>query len=102
MNRTPLLCHVSRLTGTAALLTPVINSVGAASLCASLNCDAFASDHSSEAHFDRASFVGLAVTFYANRTRRPSNWAASDARAQTVRSGVQGKSTSAAVRCCMR
>ena len=38
----------------------VINSVGAVSLCATLNCDEFASAHSSTAHFDRESFVGLA------------------------------------------
>ena len=40
----------------------VINSVGAVSLRATLNCDAFAHAHSSESHFDRSSFVGLAVT----------------------------------------
>jgi TATA-box binding protein (TBP) (component of TFIID and TFIIIB) len=38
----------------------VINTVGAVSLRASLNCDAFATAHSSDAHYDRASFVGLA------------------------------------------
>ena len=38
----------------------VINTVGAVSLRASLNCDAFASSHSSDAHYDKASFVGLA------------------------------------------
>ena len=38
-----------------------INSVGAVSLRATLNCDAFALAHSSESHFDRSSFVGLAV-----------------------------------------
>lgn len=38
----------------------VINSVGAVSLDATLNCDAFASAHSSTSHFDRDSFVGLA------------------------------------------
>jgi TATA-box binding protein (TBP) (component of TFIID and TFIIIB) len=38
----------------------VINTVGAVSLRASLNCDAFASAHSSDAHYDKASFVGLA------------------------------------------
>jgi TATA-box binding protein (TBP) (component of TFIID and TFIIIB) len=37
-----------------------INSVGAVSLRATLNCDAFALAHSSESHFDRSSFVGLA------------------------------------------
>ena len=30
------------------------------SLRASLNCDAFAASHSADAHYDRASFVGLA------------------------------------------
>ena len=38
----------------------VINQVGAVSLRATLNCDAFAMAHSSESHFDRSSFVGLA------------------------------------------
>ena len=38
----------------------VINTVGAASLRATLECDAFAEAHLSEAHFDRSSFVGLA------------------------------------------
>jgi TATA-box binding protein (TBP) (component of TFIID and TFIIIB) len=38
----------------------VINQVGAASLRATLNCDAFATAHSSTSHFDRSSFVGLA------------------------------------------
>lgn len=38
----------------------VINQVGAVSLRASLNCEGFASAHSSSSHFDRASFVGLA------------------------------------------
>jgi len=38
----------------------VINQVGAVSLRATLNCDAFAKEHSSESHFDRSSFVGLA------------------------------------------
>lgn len=38
----------------------VINSVGAASLNATINCDAFADAHSSEVHFDRSNFVGLA------------------------------------------
>jgi TATA-box binding protein (TBP) (component of TFIID and TFIIIB) len=38
----------------------VINTVAATSLRATLNCDAFASAHSSESHFDRSSFVGLA------------------------------------------
>lgn len=39
----------------------VINQVGAASLRATLNCDAFAREHSAESHFDKQSFVGLAV-----------------------------------------
>ena len=38
----------------------VINQVGAASIDARLDCDAFASTHSSTSHYDRASFVGLA------------------------------------------
>ena len=38
----------------------VINEVGAVSLRATLNCDAFAREHSGESHFDRSSFVGLA------------------------------------------
>ena len=38
----------------------VINQVGAASLNATLNCEEFASAHSSTAHFDIKSFVGLA------------------------------------------
>ena len=38
----------------------VINQVGAASIDARLDCDAFASTHSATSHFDRASFVGLA------------------------------------------
>lgn len=38
----------------------VKNTVGAVSLRASLNCDAFAAAHSADAHYDRASFVGLA------------------------------------------
>ena len=36
------------------------NTVGAVSLRASLTCDAFASAHSADAHFDPDSFVGLA------------------------------------------
>ena len=39
----------------------VINQVGASSLRATLNCDAFAREHSAESHFDKQSFVGLAV-----------------------------------------
>ena len=38
----------------------VINEVGAASLQARLDCDRFATTHSSSAHYDRQSFVGLA------------------------------------------
>jgi hypothetical protein len=38
----------------------VINQVGAFSLHATLNCEAFATEHSSTAHFDVKSFVGLA------------------------------------------
>ena len=35
----------------------VINQVGAASIDAKLDCDAFASTHSATSHYDRASFV---------------------------------------------
>ena len=38
----------------------VINEVGAVSIDAKLDCDAFASTHSATSHYDRASFVGLA------------------------------------------
>ena len=38
----------------------VINQVGAVSIDAKLNCDAFASTHSATSHYDRASFVGMA------------------------------------------
>ena len=38
----------------------VCAQVGAVSLKATLNCDGFASAHSSTSHFDRSSFVGLA------------------------------------------
>lgn len=38
----------------------VINQVGAFSLRATLNCEEFANQHSSTAHFDPKSFVGLA------------------------------------------
>ena len=38
----------------------VINQVGAVSIGAKLDCDAFASTHSATSHYDRASFVGLA------------------------------------------
>ena len=38
----------------------VINTVGAVALKATLNCDGFATAHSSDSHFDRSSFVGLA------------------------------------------
>jgi TATA-box binding protein (TBP) (component of TFIID and TFIIIB) len=38
----------------------VINTVGAVSIQARLDCDAFATTHSSTSHYDRASFVGLA------------------------------------------
>ena len=38
----------------------VINSVGAMSLRATLNCDGFAAAHSATSHYDRNSFVGLA------------------------------------------
>ncbi len=31
---------------------------------ATLNCDAFATEHSSTSHFDKSSFVGLAVMFF--------------------------------------
>ena len=38
----------------------VINQVGAISLGAKLDCDGFADTHSSTAHYDPKSFVGLA------------------------------------------
>lgn len=38
----------------------IINQVGAVSIDAKLDCDAFASTHSATSHYDRASFVGLA------------------------------------------
>ena len=38
----------------------IINQVGAVSINAKLDCDAFASTHSATSHYDRASFVGLA------------------------------------------
>ena len=38
----------------------VINMVAAVSLQSSFNCEEFVKDHSSEAHFDPQSFVGLA------------------------------------------
>lgn len=38
----------------------VINQVAAANIFARLNCDDFAETHRSTAHYDRASFVGLA------------------------------------------
>ena len=41
-------------------LEQVINEVGAFNLKATLNCEAFATEHSSTAHFDVKSFVGLA------------------------------------------
>jgi TATA-box binding protein (TBP) (component of TFIID and TFIIIB) len=38
----------------------VINTVGAVSLKATLNCEAFADAHRASAHYDQSSFVGLA------------------------------------------
>ena len=38
----------------------VINTVGAASLSARLDCNAFASAHRATSHYDKSSFVGLA------------------------------------------
>lgn len=38
----------------------VINTVGAVSLRATLNCEAFADAHRASAHYDQSSFVGLA------------------------------------------
>ena len=38
----------------------VINQVGAVSIDARLDCDAFATTHSATSHYDRLSFVGLA------------------------------------------
>ena len=49
--------------GTLVAVAPfaqVINEVGAVSIDAKLDCDAFASTHSATSHYDRASFVGLA------------------------------------------
>jgi hypothetical protein len=40
----------------------IINAVGAFDLKATLNCEAFAREHSSTAHYDVKSFVGLAVS----------------------------------------
>jgi len=37
----------------------VINTVGAVALNTTVDCEAFAKDHSSEAMFDKSSFVGL-------------------------------------------
>lgn len=49
------------LSADSSVLSPqVINQVGASSLRATLNCDAFAREHSAESHFDKQSFVGLA------------------------------------------
>jgi len=39
---------------------PWFAQVGAVSIDAKLDCDAFASTHSATSHYDRASFVGLA------------------------------------------
>ena len=39
----------------------VLRQVGAVSLRATLNCEAFAEAHRNESHYDRDSFVGLAV-----------------------------------------
>ena len=44
----------------STLRLQVINTVGAAALQATLNCDAFASAHSNDSHYDAKSFVGLA------------------------------------------
>ena len=38
----------------------VINQVGAVSLKATLNCEAFATGHPHDSHYDQSSFVGLA------------------------------------------
>ena len=51
----------------------VINQVGAVAMRAKLDCDAFANGHSSSSHYDKQSFVGLAVrTNGRSRTRHPS------------------------------
>jgi TATA-box binding protein (TBP) (component of TFIID and TFIIIB) len=39
----------------------VINQVAAVALNATIDCDAFADAHSSDSHYDKKSFVGLAV-----------------------------------------
>ena len=50
---------------TLTTLLQVINTVAAVSLRATLNCEAFVEAHRSESHYDRASFVGLAVNLKA-------------------------------------
>ena len=57
--QTPTPCLQHRLTALLSL-DQVINQVGAFNLKATLNCEAFATEHSSTAHFDVKSFVGLA------------------------------------------
>jgi len=47
----------------------VINQVGAVALGASLDCDAFANAHSADSHFDKSSFVGLAVSIAEHPTQ---------------------------------
>ena len=49
----------------------VINSVAAASLQSEFDCEGFAQAHSSDAHYDRASFVGLAVSVCIQKTITP-------------------------------
>ena len=50
---------ISTTTGTGPT-GPTVSQVGAVSIDAKLDCDAFASTHSATSHYDRASFVGLA------------------------------------------
>ena len=60
----------------------VINQVGAASIDAKLDCDAFASTHSATSHYDRASFVVRAhAGALARRSRAAAAAAAATARA---------------------
>ncbi len=53
----------------------VINQVGAVSLHAKLNCDAFASTHSATSHYDRASFVGVRACLGPTHWTHWAHWA---------------------------
>jgi len=52
--------HRLRHHSTSTIDVRCFAQVGAVSIDAKLNCDAFASTHSATSHYDRASFVGLA------------------------------------------